>query len=186
MEMLGRIRRMYLRDEVSLHEITKRTGLSRNTVRRWLRTPQEVQVPTYSRAAGFGKPGGFIAELEQSLKADALRARQNRRTGRALFAQIKASGYAGGYGAVVESHGSQALREFRSIAHSGRQWWQQRNSAHARGSTNCRLDFAIASGSPSPCATIPQAHPSGTPSSIACSARSARTGRANHWRAMTP
>ena len=33
MEMLGRIRRMYLRDKVSLHEIAKRTGLSRNTVR---------------------------------------------------------------------------------------------------------------------------------------------------------
>ena len=32
MEMLGRIRRMYLRDKVSLHEITKRTDLSRNTV----------------------------------------------------------------------------------------------------------------------------------------------------------
>jgi DNA-binding transcriptional regulator LsrR (DeoR family) len=34
MEMLGRIRRMYMRDKVSLHEIAKRTGLSRNTVSR--------------------------------------------------------------------------------------------------------------------------------------------------------
>jgi hypothetical protein len=41
---------MYLRDKVSLHEITKRTGLSRNTVRRWPRAPEQVQVPTYSRA----------------------------------------------------------------------------------------------------------------------------------------
>ena len=37
MDMLGKIRRMFLRDKLSLHEITKRTGLSRNTVRRWLR-----------------------------------------------------------------------------------------------------------------------------------------------------
>ncbi len=102
MEMLGRIRRMYLRDKVSLHEITKRTGLSRNTVRRWLRTPEVVQVPTYSRAAGFSKLSGFMAELEQSLKADALRPKQNRRTGRALFAQIKASGYIGGYTRVTD------------------------------------------------------------------------------------
>ena len=102
MEMLGRIRRMYLRDKVSLHEITKRTGMSRNTVRRWLRTPEEVRTPAYSRAVGFGKLGGFIAELEQSLKADALRAKQNRRTGRALFAQIRASGYAGGYTRVTD------------------------------------------------------------------------------------
>ena len=55
MEMLGRIRRMYLRDKVSLHEIAKRTGLSRNTVRCWLRTPEAVHLPVYSRAGGFGK-----------------------------------------------------------------------------------------------------------------------------------
>jgi len=34
--------------------------------------------------------------LEQALKADALRAKQNRRTAKDLFAQIKADGYAGG------------------------------------------------------------------------------------------
>jgi hypothetical protein len=56
MEMLGRIRRMHWRDKVSLHEVAKRTGLSRNTVRSWFRTPQEVPVPTYSRKAGFKKP----------------------------------------------------------------------------------------------------------------------------------
>jgi DNA-binding transcriptional regulator LsrR (DeoR family) len=92
MEMLGRIRRMYVRDKLSLHEITKRTGMSRNTVRRWLRTPEEIKVPTYSRAVGFGKLGSFIAELEQALKADAGRSKQDRRTGKALFLQIKASG----------------------------------------------------------------------------------------------
>ncbi|WP_371436162.1 IS21 family transposase [Polaromonas sp.] len=114
MEMLGRIRRMYLRDKVSLHEITKRTGLSRNTVRRWLRTPEDVQVPTYSRATGFSKLSGFIAELEQSLKADALRPKQSRRTGRALFAQIKASGYVGGYTRVTDF-----IRTWRASAGKG-------------------------------------------------------------------
>ena len=102
MEMLGRIRRMHLRDKVSLHEIAKRTGLSRNTVRSWLRTPQEVQAPTYSRTAGFSKLSAFVGELEQLLKADALRPKKDRRTARALFAQIKASGYAGGYTRVTD------------------------------------------------------------------------------------
>ncbi len=37
MEMFGKIRRMYWRDKLSLHEIARRTGLSRNTLRRWLR-----------------------------------------------------------------------------------------------------------------------------------------------------
>ena len=103
MEMLGRIRRMHFRDKVSLlHEIAKRTGLSRNTVRNWLRTPQEVEVPTYSRTAGFSKLSGFVGELEQSLKADALRPKRDRRTARALFPQIKASDYAGGYTRVTD------------------------------------------------------------------------------------
>ena len=93
---------MHLRDKVSLHEIAKRTGLSRNTVRRWLRIPEQVQVPTYSRAVSSNKLSGFVAELEQSLKADALRPKQNRRTARALFAQIKLSGYAGGYTRVTD------------------------------------------------------------------------------------
>ncbi|WP_326941271.1 helix-turn-helix domain-containing protein, partial [Actimicrobium sp. GrIS 1.19] len=47
MEMLGRIRRMHLRDKLSLHEITKRTGLSRNTIRRWLREAEDVAPPAY-------------------------------------------------------------------------------------------------------------------------------------------
>ncbi len=33
-----------MRDKLSLHEITKRTGLSRNTIRRWLRTPEEARM----------------------------------------------------------------------------------------------------------------------------------------------
>ena len=46
MEMMGKIRRMYFRDKLSLHEITKRTGLSRNTVRKWVREPEAAQ-PVY-------------------------------------------------------------------------------------------------------------------------------------------
>ena len=102
MEMLGKIRRMYLRDKLSLHEIAKRTGLSRNTLRRWLRAPQEVQVPVYSRPQALGKLAAFTQELEQALQADGHRSKQNRRTAKALFAQIKAAGYAGGYSAVTD------------------------------------------------------------------------------------
>ena len=76
MEMLGSIRRMHLRAKVSLHEIDKRTGLSRNPVLSWLRAPQEGEVPTYSRTAGFSKLSGFVGELERSLKADALRSKK--------------------------------------------------------------------------------------------------------------
>ncbi len=97
MEMLGKIRRLYLRDKLSLHEITKRTGLSRNTIRRWLRSPKCKAPPQYRRREGRLKLSAFCEAVEQALKADSRRNKQNRRTAKALFAQIKADGYAGGY-----------------------------------------------------------------------------------------
>jgi transposase len=97
MDMLGKIRRMHLRDKLSLHEIAKRTGLSRNTIRRWLRTAEEAAPPAYRREQGPCKLTAFHAALEQALKADAHRAKQNRRTAKDLLAQIKEDGYTGGY-----------------------------------------------------------------------------------------
>jgi transposase len=102
MEMLGKIRRMYLRDKLSLHEITKLTGLSRNTIRRWLRSAEKADPPRYRRREGLGKLAPFHATLEHALKADAHRLKQNRRTAKQLFAQIKADGYAGGYSRVTD------------------------------------------------------------------------------------
>jgi len=102
MEMLGKIRRMHVRDKMSVRAIAKRTGLSRNTLQKWLQTPEEVKVPKYVRAKGFGKLSAFTDELEQALKADASRNKQDRRTGRALFIQIKASGYLGSYSRVTD------------------------------------------------------------------------------------
>ena len=92
MELLGKIRRMHVRDKMSERSIAKRTGLSRNTVHKWLQAPEEVEVPKYVRAKKFGKLAGFVVELKQALKADASRNKQDRRSARALFVQIKASG----------------------------------------------------------------------------------------------
>ena len=96
MEMMGKIRRMYFRDQLSLHEIAKRTGLSRNTIRKWIRAPEATQ-PVYQRRAAFNKLNPFHATLEQALKADALRPKSQRRTAKALLTQIRADGYEGGY-----------------------------------------------------------------------------------------
>jgi len=102
MELLGKIRRMRAREKLSERAIAKRTGLSRNTVHKWLKDPEKVQEPKYARAKGFSKLGEFAHELEQALKADALRPKQDRRSARALFVQIKASSYAGGYTRVTD------------------------------------------------------------------------------------
>jgi transposase len=118
MEMLGKIRRMYLRDKLSLHEITKRTGLSRNTIRSWLRSNWEEAAPVYCRREETGKLAAFHDVLEQALKADSHRIKQNRRTAKALFAQIKVDGYVGGYSQLTafirhwRGHEGKALHAF--------------------------------------------------------------------------
>ena len=101
-EFLGKIRRMHVRDKMSERAIAKCTGLSRNTVHKWLEIPQEVQAPRYVRADKFGKRTALAAELEQALKADTHRDIQDQRTGKALFAQIRVSGYVGGYSRVTD------------------------------------------------------------------------------------
>ncbi|WP_411736480.1 sigma factor-like helix-turn-helix DNA-binding protein [Pseudomonas monteilii] len=53
MEMMGKIRRMYFRDKLSLHEIAKRTGLSRNTIRK---CAHEAMCQPSLLASGLSQP----------------------------------------------------------------------------------------------------------------------------------
>jgi len=103
MEMLGKIKRMYTRDKKSLREIAEKTGLSRNTIRKWVREPQDVVAkPTYQRKEMPNKLSTFHQALELALKADAHRTKQNRRTAKTLFTEIKLEGYTGGYSRVTD------------------------------------------------------------------------------------
>nr|QDL89316.1 Transposase [Sym plasmid] len=101
MDMIGRIRRLHLRDKLSEREIARLTGLSRNTVSKWLRAPVN-DTPKYRRGPRPNKLSAFEAMLKQALTADARRAKHERRTARALLAEIKAAGYGGGYSAVTD------------------------------------------------------------------------------------
>ncbi len=91
MEMMGKIRRMYFRDKLSLHEIAKRTGLARNTIRKWVRAPEAKPpvVPTprdlqqtqpFSRHAGAGAKSRFAAAQATAAQCQsAVGANQSRR-----------------------------------------------------------------------------------------------------------
>jgi len=101
MAMKGKIRAMHLREGKSISEIARLTSLSRNTIKKWLKEPGEA-VPKYRRPEGSTKLGPFVATLTQALKADAHRPRHERRSAKALFAQLQASGYAGGYSRLTD------------------------------------------------------------------------------------
>lgn len=96
MAMIGKVRRLRYRQQKSIREIARITSLSRNTVRKWLKAPV-VGEPKYRRGVRPGKLTAFHEALAQALKADAHRPKRERRTARALHAELKAAGYAGGY-----------------------------------------------------------------------------------------
>ena len=96
MALIGKIRGMRLRDGKSISEISRLTSLSRNTIKKWLQTPQGV-APKYRRRDVSTKLAPFIATLTQALEVDARRAKHERRTARALHIQLTSQGYDGGY-----------------------------------------------------------------------------------------
>lgn len=101
MDMIGKVKRMYFRDHLSLSDIARRTGLSRNTVKKWVKSPVEIE-PRYRREAVAGKLSAFEEALVQMLRADARRAKHERRTARALHTELKGLGYEGGYSRLTD------------------------------------------------------------------------------------
>ncbi len=71
--MLAKIRRMHLRDGLSIREISRSTGLSRNTVKRWLRQEGVIE-PRYAPRAQRSVLDPWVAQLEAALRVDAYRA----------------------------------------------------------------------------------------------------------------
>jgi transposase len=115
MAMIGKVRRMYFREKKSEREIARLTSLSRNTIRTWLKAPVEGE-PKYRRAAGPCKLTPFYTAITQALKADSLRPRRERRTALALYAQVKADGYEGGYSRVTDFIRAWRHREGQSVS----------------------------------------------------------------------
>jgi transposase len=101
MEMIGKVRRMHRRDKKSVREIARATGLSRNTVAKWLQAPVQER-PKYRRTSPPTKLTPFHEAIRQALKADTRRPKRERRTARALHEELKAAGYGGGYSRLTD------------------------------------------------------------------------------------
>jgi len=102
MKDLGIIRRMFYRDGLSLSEMERRTGLTRKTIRRWLKAAEGVE-PKYRRQpAKETKIAPFAAQLTRALEIDARRPKRDRRTALKLYSQLQADGFVGDYSRVTE------------------------------------------------------------------------------------
>lgn len=101
MDQIGWIRRLHRREHKSEREISRITGLSRNTVAKWLHG--ELVEPKYRRSGRPNKLAPFVETLKQALAADGRRPKHERRTAKALYAQLQAQGYEGGYTRVTDT-----------------------------------------------------------------------------------
>jgi transposase len=113
MAMYAKVRRMRFRDGLSISEIARRTSLSRNTIKGWLREAVRSEL-AYRRVGGPKKLDAHVPWLRQALETDARRPRKERRTALRLHQQLQAEGFTGSYCRVTE-----AIRAWRAEAPSG-------------------------------------------------------------------
>ena len=99
MELLSVIRRWHHRDRISIREIERRTGLSRNTIRKYLRSDAvEVRFKVPERPSRLD---AFADKLSEWLRVEAGKGRKGRRTVRQIHADLAVLGYGGSYARVA-------------------------------------------------------------------------------------
>jgi transposase len=99
MALLSVIRRWYHRDQLSIREISRRTGLSRNTLRKYLRA--EVVEPRFKTPDRPSKLDPYSDRLSAWLRREMTRPRKQKRTIKQLHADLVSLGYDGSYGRVA-------------------------------------------------------------------------------------
>ena len=90
---------MHLRQKLSIREIARRTGLSRNTVTRHLAA--DTVEPRFATPERASKLDPFAEKLAGWLKTEAGKSRKQRRTLKQIHADLVALGFIGSYGRVA-------------------------------------------------------------------------------------
>ena len=99
MGLLNVIRRMALREKLPIREIARRTGLSRNTIKKYLRAG--TIEPKFNVPARSSKLDPYAEKLAAWLKTEAAKSRKQRRTLKKLHGDLVALGYTGSYNRVA-------------------------------------------------------------------------------------
>ena len=96
MKTLSKLRRMVLRENVSVRAAARQLHISRNTAKKWLAEPEMVE-PIYPvRAVAPSQLDPYKESLQLWIKADSHRGKRERRTVKAYYEAIRAMGYSGG------------------------------------------------------------------------------------------
>jgi hypothetical protein len=93
MALLSVIRRWHFREGMPIREIRRRTGLSRNTIRKYLRAG--AVEPKFKVPDRPSKLDPFAEKLSGWLRVEASRSRKQRRTVKQIHADLVTLGYDG-------------------------------------------------------------------------------------------
>lgn len=126
---LSVIRRWHMREGMPIREIARRTGLSRNTVRKYL--ANGVVEPVYPARQSPTKLADFEPTLISWLMREARRHRKQRRSVKQLHSDLVQLGYCGSYDRV---------------AAFARRWRQQRREAQGNAGKQAYVPLSFAPG----------------------------------------
>ena len=112
MGFLSVIRRWALRDEMPIREIARRTGLSRNTIKKYLR--EGVVEPKFKSPPRCSKLDPYADRLSAWLLAQTRKPRKERCSVKKMYEDLVELGYDGSYGRVAAF--ARAWRADRQVA----------------------------------------------------------------------
>jgi transposase len=118
MDILSVIRRWAFRDRMPIREISRRTNLSRNTIRKYLRS-DEVE-PRFRALDRPSRLDPFADKLVHWLRIEAGKSRKQKRTIKQLHGDLVALGYDGSYGRVAAFARDWKANRLREQQMSGR------------------------------------------------------------------
>ena len=129
MESAEKIRRLVLRDGHRIRSVSRDTGLSRNTIRKYV---HDASPPGYHRSGPpvLHKLAGFEDRLKVMFEQDLKRPRRERRTVVKLYEQLVQEGYTGSCSPVyrfvraLKDTGSQLSRAFMVWRKVRKSCWQ--------------------------------------------------------------
>ncbi|MDB5988702.1 MAG: transposase [Herbaspirillum sp.] len=99
MAIIGLIRRWHIRDQLSLREISRRLGISRNTVRRYIRSG--TVEPVYADRQSSSSLDKYAFKLSACLKTESLKSRKLKRSVKQMHQDLRKLGYDGSYDRVA-------------------------------------------------------------------------------------
>lgn len=99
MALLSVIRRWHFREKMPIHEIERRTGFSRNTIRKYLHA--DTVEPQFKIPDRPSKLDSYAEKLSGWLRIEAGKSRKQKRTAKQMHADLVSLGYDGSYGRVA-------------------------------------------------------------------------------------